>query len=283
MSPQLHFFVTLDHYLCILIILKSEHKTPTSTPLQLSALCVAWGISHPGPRAFSKGKESACNTGDPGSIPELRESSGEGNGNPLQYSCLKNSTGRGVWRATVRHNSATNTKPQCLTYFHFKETLGPSCKTLPRVASKLLHFFSNKCPLCLQHVCSSQRSWRQSLKKSHVPAGHSLTLTLIFPPSFIFPISSPSALDGPIIWPHCAPSFLQASQDQLPSSSDSKVCPSRSLQPCSASSSFSPLSQTILSLCPPDHSLSFLLIKITQWCRLAPFQCHGLYPRLGES
>ena len=35
-------------------------------------------------------KESACNAGDPGSIPGLRRSSAEGNGNPLQYSCLDN-------------------------------------------------------------------------------------------------------------------------------------------------------------------------------------------------
>ena len=38
----------------------------------------------------SDGKESACNAGDPGSIPALGRSSGEGNGNPLQYSCLEN-------------------------------------------------------------------------------------------------------------------------------------------------------------------------------------------------
>ena len=36
----------------------------------------------------SVGKESACDAGDPGSIPEWRRSPGEGNGNPLQYSCL---------------------------------------------------------------------------------------------------------------------------------------------------------------------------------------------------
>ena len=36
--------------------------------------------------------ESACNVGDPGSIPGLGRSSGEGNGNPLQYSCMENST-----------------------------------------------------------------------------------------------------------------------------------------------------------------------------------------------
>ena len=36
------------------------------------------------------GKESACSAGDPGLVPGLRRSSGEGNGNPLQYSCLGN-------------------------------------------------------------------------------------------------------------------------------------------------------------------------------------------------
>ena len=37
----------------------------------------------------STGKESACNAGDPGSIPGFRRSPGEGNGNPLQYSCWR--------------------------------------------------------------------------------------------------------------------------------------------------------------------------------------------------
>ena len=45
----------------------------------------------------SNGKESACNTGDPDLIPELGRSPREGNGNPLQYSCLENSMGRGAW------------------------------------------------------------------------------------------------------------------------------------------------------------------------------------------
>ena len=50
------------------------------------------------------GKESTCNAeaiGDPGSIPGLGRSSGLGNGNPLQCSCLKDSMDRGGWRATV--------------------------------------------------------------------------------------------------------------------------------------------------------------------------------------
>ena len=47
------------------------------------------------------GKESACNAGDLGSIPGLGRSPGEGNGYPLQYSCLENSKDRGVWKAIV--------------------------------------------------------------------------------------------------------------------------------------------------------------------------------------
>ena len=49
----------------------------------------------------SDGKESACNAGDPGSVPEWGRYPGEGNGNPLQYSCLENSMDRGTWWATV--------------------------------------------------------------------------------------------------------------------------------------------------------------------------------------
>ena len=43
------------------------------------------------------GKESACQTGDMGSTPGSGRSLGEGNGNPLQYSCLENPMDRGAW------------------------------------------------------------------------------------------------------------------------------------------------------------------------------------------
>ena len=46
-------------------------------------------------------KESACNAGDPGSIPGTGRSPGEENGNPLQYSCTANPVDRGAWWATV--------------------------------------------------------------------------------------------------------------------------------------------------------------------------------------
>ena len=61
-----------------------------SNPGSLSAL------SSPG---GSDGKASACNVRDLGSIPLSGGSPGEGNGNPLQYSCLENSMDGGVWQA----------------------------------------------------------------------------------------------------------------------------------------------------------------------------------------
>ena len=44
----------------------------------------------------SVGKSSACNAGDPGSVPGSGRSPGEGNGNPRQYSCLENPMDRGA-------------------------------------------------------------------------------------------------------------------------------------------------------------------------------------------
>ena len=51
-----------------------------------------------GPPYGSDGKESACNAGDPGSIPGLGRPPGKGSdGNPVQYSCLENLMDRGAW------------------------------------------------------------------------------------------------------------------------------------------------------------------------------------------
>ena len=49
----------------------------------------------------SDSKASACNVGDLGLIPGLGRSPGEGNGNPLQYSCMENPMDGGAWGATV--------------------------------------------------------------------------------------------------------------------------------------------------------------------------------------
>ena len=63
-------------------------------------------------------KESAFNVGDLGSIPGLGRSSGEGNGNPLQYSCLENPMDRGEWWSTV--HGVTKSRTQ-LSDFTFKQ------------------------------------------------------------------------------------------------------------------------------------------------------------------
>ena len=52
-------------------------------------------------KLWLSGKEPACNAGDKGSIPGLGRSPGEGNGNPLQYSCLENLLVREAWWATA--------------------------------------------------------------------------------------------------------------------------------------------------------------------------------------
>ena len=68
----------------------------------------------------SGGKESACNAGDLGSIPGLGRSPGEGNGNPLQYSCLENPMDREAWWATVQGVAKSRTRLSDLTFtFHF--------------------------------------------------------------------------------------------------------------------------------------------------------------------
>ena len=79
-----------------------------------------WGL----PRWLS-GNEFACNAGDSGdtdSIPVLGRSPGEGNGNPLQYSCLEISMDRGAWQATVHGVAKSQTR---LSMHHHTEK--PEC------------------------------------------------------------------------------------------------------------------------------------------------------------
>ena len=66
--------------------------------------------------AGSDGKESACKAGHPVSIPGLGRSPGEGNGNPLHYSCLENPIGRGAWQAAV-HGCKSWTQLSDYTYY----------------------------------------------------------------------------------------------------------------------------------------------------------------------
>ena len=64
----------------------------------------------------SDGKESACNAGDPGLIPGSGRSPGEGNGNPLQYSCLENPMEGEAWEATVQGVAESLTRLSDFTF-----------------------------------------------------------------------------------------------------------------------------------------------------------------------
>ena len=69
-------------------------------------LVAARGIFHCG----SDDEESACNVGDLDSVPGLGSYPGEGNGNPLQYSCLENPMDIGAWQATVHGITRNQTR-----------------------------------------------------------------------------------------------------------------------------------------------------------------------------
>ena len=107
----------------------------------LSLKCPPFGYSifKCGFPSASDHKESACNSGDAGavgSIPGLGRSPGEGNGYPLQCSCLENSTDRGTWRATV--HGVTKTKTRLSDWhFHF------SFRGLPELFSELRETLSH--------------------------------------------------------------------------------------------------------------------------------------------
>ena len=91
----------------------------------------------------SDGKASAYNAGDPGLIPGSGRSSGEGNGNPLQYSCLKNPMDGGAWGrkesyTTEQLHSLTLLWPLLSDYLRHLPCNAEILPLLPLVASSLL-------------------------------------------------------------------------------------------------------------------------------------------------
>ena len=91
-------------------------------------------------------KESACYTGDISSIPESGRSTGEGNSNPLQYSCLGNPTDRGAWWATVHGVTKSQTQVSNLAFIQLiyfrKLGRGGNSKLNPFSKTQLRFFFT---------------------------------------------------------------------------------------------------------------------------------------------
>ena len=112
---------------------RTQHSRPLQAPLKCSGLCfiriysshvqaIFWHLLqtdkfHCLIKVYgSEGRESACNAGDPGSIPGVGRCPGEGNGNPLQYSCLENTMDGGAWWATVHGVTKSRTRLSDFTH-----------------------------------------------------------------------------------------------------------------------------------------------------------------------
>ena len=138
-------------------------------------LCVLVGfllfIDFPG---NSDDKVSAYNAGDPGS----GRSSGEGNGNPLQYSCLENPMDRGTWQATVHGVAKSQTRLRNFTF-----------------TSILLLLWSNQTFNCLE----SQLIGTATGSKSGTSLGTSTFMSLLFDTVF---------QETPLSTPHGTGNFL---------------------------------------------------------------------------
>ena len=100
-------------------------------------------------------------TWDPGSIPELGRSAGEGNGNPLQYSCLENPLDRGKWQTTAVHGvakSQTQLSNWTRTYMHSIPISWMNIKAI------IFSMFMKRYWICEIAKVFHQRSWPYSRK-----------------------------------------------------------------------------------------------------------------------
>ena len=118
--------LTLDFFpkLCL------HPHIPSIIPCSLLPIYISSPLEYTlGFPAGSEVKASACNAGDPGSIPGSGRSSGEGNGNPLQYSCLENPMDRGAWYPIVHGVPKSRTQWSSFTWLDL--TIHYSFLTVP--------------------------------------------------------------------------------------------------------------------------------------------------------
>ena len=122
-SPWGHKESDMTEHMACFIYLYTDHLVshfsywPSTSPERSSRWstlqCPSYNLKFPD---GLDGKESACNAGDPGLMPGLGRSPGEGNGNALRYSCLENFMDREAWWATVHGFTSSQT---WLSDWHF--------------------------------------------------------------------------------------------------------------------------------------------------------------------
>ena len=102
------------------------------------------------------GKESSCNAGDQGSIPGLGGSPGEGNGNPLQYSCLENPRDGGAWWADIYGVTQVQTRLMRLSSSHRLVVRGPNPDLKLGLSAPLADFWGRNEELEVESIATGQ-------------------------------------------------------------------------------------------------------------------------------
>ena len=109
----------MGHPCCFLGYKDYQHELPyglfSHNCFSVASPSSLLGVSFGG----SDDKASACNAGVPGSIPGSERSPGEGNGFPLQYSCLENPMDGGAWQAAVHGVTKSQTRLSDFTFTFF--------------------------------------------------------------------------------------------------------------------------------------------------------------------
>ena len=133
---------------------------------------------------------SACNMGDPGSIPGSGRSPGEGNGNPLQYSCLENSMDGEDWWAIFHGVAKSWTRLSNFTCFHFHCILHCSqCGPVSGIKNTWNSFikcrFLNSPPLSHKYLDTPQMEYK-NLHFNKLPIGYHVYCSNTFIRGFHF-------------------------------------------------------------------------------------------------
>ena len=101
-------------------------------------------------------KNLSASAGDSSLIPGVGRSPGEGNGNPLQFSCLGNPMDRGAWRATVHSITKSQTQLSTHTFKAQREIFLIQVK--PRILTYMLTVNLSDMP-CMCYLCYSDKIW----------------------------------------------------------------------------------------------------------------------------